>query len=64
MFYMRLEETDIFLPSMLVKRSLHFGGLIESLSLINCQAVNTQTELSLCLFSVAHITELRIVKCV
>ena len=40
--FMRLEETDIFfLPSMLAKRSFHFGGLIASLSLIKCQAVNT-----------------------
>ena len=48
----------IFLPSMLVKRSLYFGGLIESLSLINCQAVNTQTELYLCLFS-AQVAQAR-----
>ena len=46
---------------MLVKRSLHFGRLIASLSLIKCQAVNRNR--IICLFSVAHISELKIVKC-
>ena len=31
----------IFLPLRLVKKCLHFGELIVSLSLINCQAINT-----------------------
>ena len=39
--FIRVEETYIFLLSMLVKRSLHFGALIVSISLTECQAVNT-----------------------
>ena len=38
----------IFLPWILVKRSLRFGGLIVSLSLIKCQAVNTNSYLNVC----------------
>ena len=53
----------IFLSLRLVKKCLHFGELIVSLSLINIVRQLTQTELSLCLLSAAHITVLRIFKC-
>ena len=39
MFHKARKNVYIFLPTMLVKWSLYFGGLISSLSLINCQVV-------------------------
>ena len=45
------------------KKCLHFGELIVNLSLINCQAVNTNRTIFMSV-AVAHITVLRIFKCV